>query len=393
MEVFKYNASRVNRINSFMKELLDIKDTFEKVSVYKKYEKDILELNPIDIFYLDFYRDDTSLSISEIKDSANRFVNVFHKGITKFRINNPHPIFKELLSESKRIENHLAKIKPLYQRGLILNNREELLKIFERCFDFKLKFEKFQNIIFSEMEKVAPSKKPLEVLWELHDDSETLLKHIISMIKDDFTEEDELIKVIGNYHYLIFGINQKEEIILLPVMSQLLEVDVLDKMYNECINLGFVFSNKKLERIENKENNLNSLDNKFVSKTGQMSIKQLILMLNHLPFDITYVDEFDKVLYYNDSKKRHFPRTPAVIGRLVKNCHPPKSVHIVEGIIEDFKNNIKDYEDFWINFKGDTLYIAYYAVRDEDGNYKGVLEVSQNITKFKELEGEKRLRD
>ncbi|MDD3713176.1 MAG: PAS domain-containing protein, partial [Candidatus Izemoplasmatales bacterium] len=101
----------------------------------------------------------------------------------------------------------------------------------------------------------------------------------------------------------------------------------------------------------------------------------------------------DTVLYYNESKKRHFPRTPSVIGRQVKNCHPPKSVHVVEGIIADFKDNKKDFEEFWINFKGETLYIAYYAVRDESGEYLGVLEVSQDITKFKKLTGEKRLRE
>lgn len=112
-------------------------------------------------------------------------------------------------------------------------------------------------------------------------------------------------------------------------------------------------------------------------------------MLDNLPFDITFVDKNDVVRYYNNTKNRHFPRTPAVIGRLVKNCHPPKSVHIVEEIISDFKHNRKDMEEFWINFKDITIYIAYYAIRDESGNFMGVLEVSQDISKFINLKGEK----
>ena len=150
-----------------------------------------------------------------------------------------------------------------------------------------------------------------------------------------------------------------------------------------------MFNNDNLKPILDEETS--NLKGYFQSKTGKMSITQLIEMLNHLPMDITFVDKDDIVLYYNDTLNRHFPRTPAVIGRLVKNCHPPKSVDIVEGIISDFKNNIKDFEEFWINFKGKMLYIAYYAVRDEKRNYLGVLEVSQDISHFQEIKGEKRL--
>lgn len=389
MEVFKYNAERVNKINRFMKKLLELTDSNEKVILFKEYEKDIEALTPLDIFYLDFYANDTELSIEEIKESANKFVNVFHKGIFKHSSLGDHPLFKQLLKENKDIQNHLSLIKPYYKRGEILNHKEELKQIFISCNNFEIKFNKYQNIIFPHLEEKVPSTKPLEVLWELHDDSKLLLKNILSLL--DTSDEDELIKQIGKYHYLIFGIGQKEEIILLPVLKALVSEEELDKIYNECLEIGFVFNDEKLEPLSSEaKDNIRGF---FTSKTGKMSIDQLIKMLNHLPLDITFVDKEDTVLYYNESKNRHFPRTPAVIGRKVKNCHPPKSVDVVEGIISDFKNNVKDFEEFWINFKGKTLYIAYYAVRDELNNYLGVLEVSQDISHFQEIKGEKRLRD
>ncbi len=391
MEIFKYNKDKITRINNFMKKLVELNSSEEKVKLYKEYEQEILAITPLDIFYLDFYRDDSTLTISEIKESANRFVNVFHKGLSPYSNLGDNLLFKELIKESKRIEKHLAKIKPYYKREVISANKQELLKVFNECQVFDLKFQKFENIIFPNLERILPSSKPLEVLWELHDDSRTLLKKIINLLESDDALEEELIKQIGTYHYLIFGINQKEELILLPVMKQLLPNEKLNKIYNECLEIGFVFNNEKLNPLEmNKNENLVGY---FTSNTGKMSISQLISMLNHLPFDITFVDKDDVVIYYNENKNRHFPRTPSVIGRLVKNCHPPKSVHIVEGIIADFKANKKDFEDFWINFKGQTLYIAYYAVRDEKNNYLGVLEVSQNISKFQQIAGEKRLRD
>ena len=391
MEVFKYDELRVKKIDEFMKKLIEAKNSSEKVKIYKEYEEDVLNITPLDIFYLSFYQNDTELSIAEIKESANRFVNVFHKGIAKYASFGEHPLFKELLEESRRMENHLAKFKPYYKKDIILSKRKELIEIFEKANSFELKFQKFENIIFPNLEKYLPSTKPLEVLWELHDDSKDLLNKILNLLNSETTKEEDLIKEIGNYHYLIFGINQKEELILLPVMKQLLSEEEHSRIYNECLSIGFVFNKKYLEKIK-IEDEIKDVGF-FTSKTGKMDFKQLVLMLNNLPLDITYVDKDDKVIYYNESKNRHFPRTPSVIGREVKNCHPPKSVKIVEDLIDDFKNNKKDFEEFWINFKGKVLYIAYYALRDDQGNYQGVLEASQDISRFINLEGEKRLVD
>jgi DUF438 domain-containing protein len=129
-------------------------------------------------------------------------------------------------------------------------------------------------------------------------------------------------------------------------------------------------------------------------QTGTLSLEQINLMVNHLPVEISFVDENDEVRFYSDSKgERIFPRSPGVIGRKVQNCHPGKSVHMVENILEAFRSGKKDAADFWITLNGKFILIRYFAVRDEKGNYKGTLEVTQDITGVRELQGEKRLLD
>jgi len=126
---------------------------------------------------------------------------------------------------------------------------------------------------------------------------------------------------------------------------------------------------------------------------GRLTPDQVDLILKHLPVDITYVDENDQVRYYSDAKERIFPRSPAVIGRAVQNCHPPKSLHVVNDIVAAFKEKKKDVAEFWIQRNGQFILIRYFPVYDEAGVYRGVLEVSQEISRLKKLEGEKRLLD
>ena len=129
----------------------------------------------------------------------------------------------------------------------------------------------------------------------------------------------------------------------------------------------------------------------IVLPTGVLKTEELIYMLNTLPFDITFVDKDDVVKYFSEAADRVFPRTRSVIGRNVSNCHPPASVHIVEQLVADFKSGKKDQEDFWIKMMGKYILIRYYAVRNDKGEFLGVLEVTQDIKPIQEITGEKRL--
>ena len=126
---------------------------------------------------------------------------------------------------------------------------------------------------------------------------------------------------------------------------------------------------------------------------GSMTPEIVNILLKNLPFDMTYVDENDKVRYYSQGAERLFPRTPTIIGRDVQNCHPPKSVHVVEQIVKDFKEGKRDVAEFWLTMGERFIHIRYFPLFDAHGAYRGVLEVSQDVTEIRGLTGEKRLLD
>ena len=132
---------------------------------------------------------------------------------------------------------------------------------------------------------------------------------------------------------------------------------------------------------------------KITLKVGNLSTKQIDLLLQNLPIDVTFVDENDEVAFYSQSQERIFARTPAVIGRKVQMCHPPASVDKVQKILDDFRSEKRSEADFWIQMNGKFIYIRYFAVRDEEGAYMGTIEVTQDITRIQKLKEEKRLLD
>ena len=128
-------------------------------------------------------------------------------------------------------------------------------------------------------------------------------------------------------------------------------------------------------------------------ETGSLSKEEIEAILNSLPVDISFVDANDAVKYFNKAEKRIFVRTKAVIGRKVQLCHPQKSVHIVNKILETFKTGKKDVAEFWITMNNRLIHIRYFAVRDKNGKYLGTLEVTQDLTDLKKIEGQNRLLD
>lgn len=134
-----------------------------------------------------------------------------------------------------------------------------------------------------------------------------------------------------------------------------------------------------------------NIKEKITFETGSFAKEELETLLNTLPVDITFVDKNDTVRYFSQTKDRIFPRTKAVIGRKVQQCHPQKSLHVVNQILEDFKNNKRDVAEFWINLNNRLIYIRYFPVRNKSGDYLGCLEVTQDITDIKKIEGERRL--
>ena len=128
-------------------------------------------------------------------------------------------------------------------------------------------------------------------------------------------------------------------------------------------------------------------------ETGSLSKEEVEAVLDSLPVDISFIDKEDRVKYFNKAEGRIFVRTKAVIGRKVQLCHPQKSVHVVNKILEAFKTGKKDVAEFWISLNNRLILIRYFAVRGKNGKYLGTVEVTQDITDIKKIQGEKRLLD
>ncbi len=381
MEWQNKDEVKISKLDNFMDELLSAGTGKEKKEVVDNFRDVIKSINPIDLFYLKRYQETEEVEV--IRETGHKFANVFYEGLSRLTHTYEHQLFKYLLLENRAIEKHLGSLKSEIRNNL--EDRKFLKKGFIKCLEFDKKFQKYENIIFPNIEDKLPSSKPLQVLWSLYDEARELLGTILKNFENE--DSKELQVLIGKYYFLVYGIINKEQLILLPVAYKLLEDTIMDDMLSECSEYGFTFVDVSYSpHLED-----DTLEGIFKSRTGSINFKQLTIMMNHLPIDFTFVDKFDRVKYFNDNPKRHFPRNPSVIGRQVKYCHPPKSVEMVEKIIESFRNGTQDFAEFWMDFKDIKLYITYYAMRDESGNYEGVLEVSQDVTHIKSLQGQNRL--
>jgi DUF438 domain-containing protein len=189
----------------------------------------------------------------------------------------------------------------------------------------------------------------------------------------------------------------KEENILLPMVLETLTQEEWEKIAMESGDLGYCLiptppvwhPNSSATQAQSLQEDIPS--SLLVLPTGRFMPEELSAMLNALPVDITFVDKEDTVKYFSEGSERIFPRTKAIIGRKVVNCHPPASMHIVEKILADFKSGKKSHEDFWLSVGGKFILIRYYAVRSPQGEYLGTVEVTQDIGSIQKITGEKRL--
>ena len=285
-----------------------------------------------------------------------------------------HPIHT-YMEENKIAMDLIQKI-----RSAADENKLELLKELAKI---EIHYTRIENQLFPILENLGISGPP-QVLWAVHDE-------IRAGFKENKLEDiEELIEKVDEMVY-------KEEHILFPMaLEKFKESDwVRVKQGEEEIGYVWVRPGNKWKpvtpddihapEIKLESSNLLDLD------TGKLSLEQINLMLKHLPIDVSFVDVNDEVKYYSATDDRIFPRSPAVIGRKVEKCHPPKSVHIVKDIVAKFKSGEKNVAEFWIQLGDKFVNIRYFAVRDTQEKYIGTLEVSQDVTHIKSLEGERRL--
>ena len=338
-------------------------------------------------------------SVGEVKAGVGKILNMFHRGLSSFEWQPPagghflHYLMLENREAEQRVETLRAFTKRYFHgRDNIEKLRHEILGAVTALEPYELHYIKKENILFPYIEKAFPSYGCLKVMWAFHDDFRQSLKNLRTMLLQPDIPREELNTEMGRLFFTILPVIFREEHIIFPVALQSIPREGWNEMLEQGSETGWCYISGpdpvKKQKIGNKMRaDLTDL------VTGALSAEQIVLMLEHLPVDITYVDENDLVRYFSGEKHRIFPRSKAIIGREVQNCHPPDSVEVVEKILQAFRNREKDHADFWINMRGRFIHIRYFALYDTAGNYRGTIEVSQDVTDIRSLEGEQRLLD
>ncbi len=270
-------------------------------------------------------------------------------------------------------------------------------ELLEALGEVDIHYVRKENLFFPYLEKYGIEGPP-KVMWGVDDEIRVMIKQA-KVLAENYTGDPEDLRskvkeTTGKLTEMIF----KEDNILLPMVLETFTQDEWTNIAKESSELGYCLISDVPEwkpaanYSATPSISLKKADPGQVKlSTGLFTVKQLENVLNTLPVDITFVDKDDTVRYFSETAERVFPRTNAIIGRKVSNCHPPASVNVVEDIVADLKSGKKDHEDFWIKMKDKYIFIRYFAVRDNEGEYLGVLEVTQDIADIQKITGEKRL--
>lgn len=314
-----------------------------------------------------------------------------------------HPVdtFKKENRELEKVVNDLYELFGQVKSIEGINIKEWLIKVhslLNSLSDVNKHYLRKEYLLFPFLEKYEITGPP-KVMWGKHDEIREQIKAAIEAVSPHGSISQEeavsltdllLMPAVKGVADMIL----KEEEILFPMSLEKLSDDDWYSVYQQTGEFGYCLYDpqaewrpdtvKTSEVVYNKGNNIHLT-------TGSFSINELETLFRSLPVDLTFVDENDKVKFFSLGPDRIFARNRAIIGRDVRMCHPPSSVHVVEQILDDFKNNRHNSAAFWINMHGRFIYIEYFALRDKDNKYLGTVEFTQDLTELRKLEGEQRL--
>ena len=294
----------------------------------------------------------------------------------------------ELFSQSEEALSGDGKEKYLNTVKALFNNLSDVDKHYRRK----------ENLLFPFLEKYGITGPP-KVMWGKHDETRGLLRNAIQALNVPGVPTPEMMKASVDLYLkpaakAITDMIMKEEEILLPMtLDKLTETDWYE-IYRQTNEIGYCLYDPNItwkpQGVEIAEET--SAEEGTVSlPSGKFTSEELLAILNTLPIDITFVDRNDKVKYFSQGTERIFDRNRAILGRDVRMCHPPSSVHVVDQIVGDFKSGKADRAPFWIQMGGKFIHIEYFALRNEKGEYLGTLEMSQDLTEKRKISGDQRI--
>ena len=347
------------------------------------------------------------------KEDIQKMLELFEDIMDTSRPDLPddHPIMC-YYRENDALKKILLEIEDLVQYPLIKN---QWLELYERLDQFRIHLSRKQNQLYSILEKKG-FDRPTTTMWTLDNFIRDEIRDARKLLDDN--SDDQFIAVQASIIADVRDLLQKEEAILYPTSLTMISDKEFEEMKSGDREIGFAWisgsgtnganaksgSGQTVQDMQTQDGagTASSLTEDLVAvlrkhglnaggssvfdvATGKLTLEQINLIYRHLPVDLSYVDENETVCFYSDTEHRVFPRSKNVIGRNVKNCHPRASVHIVEEIIQKFRSGEQDSAEFWINKPGIFIYILYTAVRDEQGKFRGILEMMQDCTHIRSL--------
>ena len=308
--------------------------------------------------------------------------------------------------ENFAIRNAAEKIRKIYaglggeRSGAEVDEaRLAIREMVNKLMDVGKHYERKENLIFPYMERHGVTG-PTQVMWAKDDEARGLLKKFADGIKREFDSVSELAGTLESLAEPALAALEemihKEEDILLPMCLDKFSEEEWGEIFIESPKIGWCLVEPRqgyqppAASVERGEQ-ISLSDDVVAFPAGSLSPGQLRGIMGVIPFDLTFVDADDRVQYFTQHEDGIFPRSTTVIGRKVQHCHPPKSVEIVERVVSDFRERRQDVAEFWLEMGGRFVHIRYFAVRGADGEYLGTLEVMQDVTSIRGLEGERRL--
>jgi DUF438 domain-containing protein len=367
----------------------------------KRFQELIQYVSPSEIANMEQKLIEEGMPETEVRRLCDVHVAVFKEALEKHEIPGApagHPVHTFML-ENRASEQIMEQIDLLLieigippNDATLKSKHKPLMDLIDRLSRVHIHYLRKENQLFPLLEAHDISG-PSQVMWAIHDEIRAQLKTATAQLSELKSDEGiaSLTDVVAAIREMIY----KEEHILYPMSLEMLSDAEWLKVRQGEEEIGYAWIepegewSPELEPEEKREPG----EEKIKLDTGFISRDLVNLMLTHLPVDLTLVDEDDRVAYYSQGKERIFPRSPGIIGRKVQRCHPPDSVHIVNKILDGFRQGIKDAAEFWIQMGEKLIHIRYFALRATDGTYKGCIEVSQDVTEIRQLEGQRRLLD
>ncbi len=371
-----------------------------------RFDKEVGQISSSEIAEIEQSLMEDGMSPDEIKEFCNVHALMFESALRESRtVEEAHPAHPVYLFglENREIEKMTRRLKEITGRagnGELDAAMQEISRLLEELRGIETHYTRKEQVLFPYLERCG-FEGPSKVMWGKHNEIRDMLKSSRALLSGVSTPSDLKAYVESTLNPLldeVEGMVFKEEHILFPTALEKLKVSDWVEILKQSKEVGYAFIDEPAETSHLVEQLKTAVveepvvrGNSIQFPTGEMDVLTLMNILNMLPVELTFVDQDDTVRYFTDHHDRIFVRTGAVIGRKVQNCHPPQSLDLVEKILASFRSGDKDDADFWLNFKGKLVYIKFLAIRDRSGQYLGALEVTQDATRIKNLEGEKRL--